>query len=64
MGSDLLHEKVDVHLCVVHDKAMRVSDPLEGFIHRLTVDLDPTGCSRSQEVSESHTEEWLSPDSG
>ncbi len=27
-SSNLLHKKVDVHLCVVHDETMRVSDPL------------------------------------
>lgn len=54
--SDLLHEKVDVHLCVVHDKTMWAPDPLQSFIHGLTIDVDPTGSSRSQEISESHTQ--------
>jgi len=48
---DLLHEEVDVHLCIVHDKAMRPFDPHQSFVHGLTVDVDPTGCSRGQEIS-------------
>lgn len=54
-SSNLLHEKVDVQLGVIHDKTMRVSDPLQGFIHRLTVDVDPACSSGSQEVSETRT---------
>lgn len=61
--SNLLHEKVDVHLCVVHDEAMWMFEPRESFIHRHTVDVDPTSSSRSQEVSEPHTNELQSSDS-
>lgn len=56
-GSDLFHKEVDVHLCIVHDKMMRVFDPLQCFIHCLAVDVDPASSSRGQKSPESHTKQ-------
>lgn len=43
-----------MQLCVIHDKTMRVSESFKSLIHRLAVDVDPAGSSRSQEVPVSH----------
>lgn len=53
-SSNLLHQEVDVQLCVIQNEAMWSSDPLQSSVHRLAVDVDPVWSSRSQEVSGRH----------
>lgn len=43
-----------MQLRVVHDETMRVSDPLQSFIHGFAIDVDPARRSGGQEVPESH----------
>lgn len=46
-----------MQLRVVHDETMRVSDPLQSFIHGFAVDVDPARRPGGQEVPESRRRE-------
>lgn len=47
--ADLLHEHVDVSLGSIQDIAMWVSQTLHSDLHGLSIYVDPTRCSTSQE---------------
>lgn len=46
---DLLHEHVDVGLSSIQDIAMWVRQTLHSDLHGLSINVDPTRCSTSQE---------------
>ncbi len=63
MFTDLLHQHVDVSLGSVQDVSVWVFQAFHCDFHRLSIDVDPTGSTTSQECpaigKEEETDEML-----